>query len=147
MKFITTIVLFLILSTFSAVAQDSIANIKKVTITRVKVIKDTQTKTEVIEEVIEEKDSLSLKSIDNENMDASYVAKTETDIKRKQDSITNLKALQAQIEANKKALEAEIEASRKAELERARKEKELLEQNKEVQNMKRLKAGKRKVDN
>ena len=144
MKFITTIVLFLILSTFSAVAQDSIANIKKVTITRVKVVKDTQTKTEVIEEVIEEKDSLSLKSIDNENMDASYVAKTETDIKRKQDSITNLKALQAQIEANKKALEAEIEASRKAELERARKEKELLEQNKEVQNMKRLKAGKRK---
>ncbi len=147
MKFITTIMLILILSAFSAVAQDSIANIKKVTITRVKVIKDTQTKTEVIEEVIEEKDSLSLKSIDNENMDASYVAKTETDIKRKQDSIANLKALQTQIEANKKALEAEIEASRKAELERARKEKELLEQNKEVQNMKRLKAGKRKVDN
>ncbi len=144
MKFITAFVLFLILLTFSAVAQDSIVNIKKVTITRVKIIKDTQTKTEIIEEVIEEKDSLSLKSIDNENMDASYVVKTETDIKRRQDSINNLKALQAQIEANKKALEAEIEASRKAELERARKEKELLEQNKEVQNMKRLKAGKRK---
>ncbi len=144
MKIVTFLTICLLIITIAGRAQDSIPNIKKETITRIKVVKDTQTKTEIIEEVIQESDSLSLQSIDRENMNANYSSKTEIDIQKRQDSIANTKAIQAQLEANKKALESEIEASRKAELERARKEKELLDQKKEVQAMKRLKAGKKK---
>ncbi len=144
MKIVTFLTICLLIITIAGRAQDSIPNIKKETITRIKVVKDTQTKTEIIEEVIQESDSLSLQSIDRENMDVNYSSKTEIDIQKRQDSIANTKAIQAQLEANKKALESEIKASRKAELERARKEKELLDQKKEVQAMKRLKAGKKK---
>ncbi len=147
MKLLIPLSITLFMISFSVVAQDSIVNIKKETIVRVKVVKDTQTKTEIIEEVIQERDSLSLKSIDAENMDVSYSSKTQSDLKRKQDSIANEEAIRKQIEKNQKEMQAEIEATRKEALERAKKERELLEQKKEVQNMKRLKAGKRKIDN
>ena len=152
MKSIIPFVALFILFSFSLNAQDSTKtkNLKQETITRVVVVKDTSVRKEITNKVIEEEQIIIIIDTGEENQDIKF----STDKKEKVNVIDDVKVYdenKEMIKAIEEDQKKEIEESRKDQLIKAQEEKKIIDQRKEVLEMKRLEKKKdslkKKVDN
>jgi len=120
-------------------SQDStkVKNVKKETITRVVTVKDTAVSKTTTEKLIEEKQIIKIEDTGEENQNIEF-SKDKKETVNVSDEVKTDKTNKELIQEIKEAQLKEIEESRKEQLLKAQKEKKIIDQRKEVLEMKRL---------
>lgn len=146
MKTLISMFMFFILFSFSLNAQDSTKtkNIKQETITRVVVVKDTSVRKEVTEKVIEEEQIINIEDTGEENQNEEFT-KDKKESMNVVDEVKTDKTNEELIREIKEAQKREIEESKKEQMLKHQEEKKIIDQRKEVLEMKRLEKKKNRV--
>jgi hypothetical protein len=120
-------------------SQDStkVKNVKQETITRVVTVKDTAVSKTVTEKLIEEKQIIKIEDTGEENQDIEF-SNDKKETVNVTDEVKVDNTNEERIQEIKEAQLKEIEESRKDQLLKAEEEKKIIDQRKEVLEMKRL---------
>jgi hypothetical protein len=120
-------------------SQDStnVKNIKQETITRVITVKDTAVSKTITEKLIEEKQIIKVEDTGEENQNIEFT-KDKKETVNVVDEVNVDRTNEEQIQEIKNAQLREIEESREKQLLKAKEEKKIIDQRKEVLEMKRL---------
>jgi hypothetical protein len=120
-------------------SQDStnVKNIKQETITRVITVKDTAVSKTITEKLIEEKQIIKVEDTGEENQNIEFT-KDKKETVNVVDEVKVDRINEEQIQEIKNAQLREIEESREKQLLKAKEEKKIIDQRKEVLEMKRL---------